>query len=99
MDRDTYNRSLQCAERTIAHMKTHPHGPGQCRLMCIKTDPELKNLQSFFSNCYLQYENVRAAALANDLAQLQVGYYRNENLVADRIVSDPDRKEIHGVGS
>jgi hypothetical protein len=94
MDRDAYDRSLHCAERTIAHMRTHPHGPSQCRLMCIKTDPELRDLTSFYSNCYLQFDNVRAAALADDLALLQVGYYRNENLVADRIVSDPDRKKF-----
>ncbi len=94
MDRDTYDLSLQCAERTIAHMRTHPLGPSQCRLIFIKKDAELKKFYPFYSNCQLQFDNVRAAALANDLALIQVGYYRNENLVADRIVSDKDRKSF-----
>jgi hypothetical protein len=94
MDRDTYDRSLQCAKRTIEHMWTHPHGPDQCRLMCIKSDDALKELVSFFSNRYLQFDNVRAAALSRNEALIQVGYNRNENLVADGIVSDPHRKKF-----
>ena len=94
MDRVTYDRSLQCAKITIEHMWTHPHGPNQCRLMCIKTDDALRELVSFYSNRYLQFDNVRAAALSRNEALIQVGYNRNENLVADGIVSDPHRKQF-----
>ncbi len=91
MDRSTYEHSVDCA---FAHMRAHSDGPPQCKLRCIKDGAVGKNFHSLFSNRRLQFENVRAAAIANNFALIQVGYFRNENLVADRIVSDKDMKSF-----
>jgi hypothetical protein len=49
---------------------------------------------TIYSNLQLQFENVRTAAIANDFTLVQVGYFRNEILVADRIVSNLDRQRF-----
>jgi hypothetical protein len=95
MDRATIEHSVDCAKWTFAHMRAHQGGPPQCRLLhCVMEDPVGKKFKSVFGNRYLQFENVRTAAIASNFALIQIGYFRNENLVADRIVSDKDRKRF-----
>jgi hypothetical protein len=48
-------------------------------------------IAGFFSNRYLQFENIRDAALNNNFAQIHIAYYRNEELVADRTVANKSR--------
>jgi hypothetical protein len=48
----------------------------------------------FFCNRYLQFENIREAAMANDITRIQIGYYRNEQLIAAELALDGRRNNF-----
>ncbi len=99
MDIGTYNESVHVAKWIFHLMLTHTGGPSKCRMRSLPeamTEPQVSRyrIAGFFSNRYLQFENIRDAALANDFFQIQIGYYRNEQLVADRAAANKGRQSF-----
>ncbi len=45
-------------------------------------------------NRYLQFENIRDAALANDFTRIQIGYNKNGELAADRAAANKGRQNF-----
>jgi hypothetical protein len=59
-------------------MLAHAGGPANCRMRCLSSaSPDHQcpqtDFQGYFSNRYLQFENIRTAALKNEFTLDQVG--------------------------
>jgi hypothetical protein len=95
LNRSSYDRVVVAAKWIYAHMQAHSGGPQACRLRCVTQEmPAGAKYDSLMGNKHLQFENIRTAAMANDFTLVQVGYYRNETLAADRIVANHDRQKF-----
>ena len=97
IDRNTYQTAVETAQWIFDRMLSHPGGPAQCFPAALWSDQEPPShlmVKSYLSNLYLHFENIRTAALAGDFALVEVGYYRNEQLVADRIWKNPFRQQF-----
>ena len=96
MDKAAYSESVRLAKWIFQLMLTQDGGPRACRMRALQEatpEPpvERARIAGFFSNRYLQFENIREAALNNNFAQIHIAYYRNEELVADRTVANKSR--------
>jgi hypothetical protein len=70
-------------------MLSHPGGPAKCRVLSLKAaeqpppPPGVRaKITCYINNFYLQFENIRSAALARKFELFQVGYYRHADMVA-----------------
>ena len=96
MDKAAYSESVRLAKWIFQLMLTQDGGPRACRMRALQEatpEPpvERARIAGFFSNRYLQFENIREAELNNNFAQIHIAYYRNEELVADRTVANKSR--------
>ena len=77
MDKATYSESVRLAKWIFELMLTQVGGPRACRMRALQeaTTPEppveRDKIAGFFSNRYLQFENIRDAALNNNFAQIK----------------------------
>jgi hypothetical protein len=101
LDPDSYQELVKAARWVFEYMQSS--GALSCTLRrcidSIKTaapEPPVSSerLRSFFGNRFLQFENIRTAALSNDFTQIQLAYYRNATLLADRAVANPERQKF-----
>ena len=93
MDKAAYSECVCLAKWIFQLMLTQVGGPRACRMRALQEatpEPpvERDRIAGFFSNRYLQFENIREAVLNNNFAQIHIAYYRNEELVADRTVAN-----------
>jgi hypothetical protein len=96
LDKGIYSQSVLLAKWIFQLMLTQDGGPRACRMRSLQEampEPpvERSRIPCFFSNRYLQFENIRDAALKNNFEQIHIAYYRNEELVADRTVANRSR--------
>jgi hypothetical protein len=99
LDRGTYFESVLVAKWIFHLMLTQVGGPRNCRMRSLQgamPEPPVARhrIPGFFSNRYLQFENIRDAALNNDFTQIQIAYYRNEELVAYRAAANKSRQSF-----
>jgi hypothetical protein len=93
---DKATESVLLAKWIFQLMLAQAGGPKNCRMRSLRfamPEPTVARgkIASFFSNRYLQFENIRDAALDNNFAQIHIAYYRNEELVADRVAAIKSR--------
>ena len=102
MERRAYDDSCRVAEWTFRVLLAHAGGPreGGPAKITVRSLPTLAapeppvqrgSITSFFSNRYLQFDNIRAAAEANKFDLIQIGWLRNEALVAQRVATNEGR--------
>jgi hypothetical protein len=96
----TYDEVVTAAKWVYERMLSHTGSPAKCTVRSLQTvlPPPLqctreKN-KSYLGNFYLQFENIRLAAIAGDSNLFQVGYYRNEQLVADRAEANQGKQNF-----
>jgi hypothetical protein len=99
MDIGTYSESVLVARWIFHLLLTQIGGPRKCRMRSLAgampEPPVARNrIPGSFSNRYLQFENIRDAALSNDFSQIQIGCYRNEELAADRAAANKGRQSF-----
>jgi hypothetical protein len=79
LDRGTYTESVLLAKWIFQLMLTQVGGPRACRMRSLQQampEPpvERSRIAGFFSNRYLQFENIRDAALNNNFAQIHIAH-------------------------
>jgi len=90
IDQRTYNEASAVATWAFGAFQAQSGGPHKCTLRGLPyallegPAPPVprEKIMGFFCNRYLQFENIREAAKANDITRIQIGYYRNEQLIA-----------------
>jgi hypothetical protein len=80
-------------------MLTHNGDPAKSRMRSLleaMPEPPVRRyrIAGLFSNRYLQVENIRDAALAQDFTRIQIRYHRNEELDADRAAANKGRQRF-----
>jgi hypothetical protein len=70
-------------------MRARDGGPQKARVRDFDA-----RARSLIVNSYLDFENVRAAALAGNFQLIQIGYYRNEARRTAMAESNPDRRKF-----
>ena len=75
MDCSTYESAVTTAKQMYENMLALEGGPVSAR---VRQYPS--RARSQVSNSYLDFENIRAAALAGDFNLIRIGYYRNAAL-------------------
>ena len=89
MDSSTYASAVDTAQQLYDDMRASVGGPLQARVRHYDT-----RARSQLSNSYLDFENIRAAALAGDFQQIRIGYYRNAALRTAMAENHPDRRKF-----
>ncbi len=83
-------------------MLSHSGGPAKCRVLSLNLKaaeqppppPGVRaKITCYINNFYLQFENIRSAALARKFELFQVGYYRHADMVAARAEANAGRQE------
>ena len=102
IDQRTYNEASAVATWAFRAFQAQSGGPHKCTLRGLPyalldgTPPPVarEKIMGFFCNRYLQFENIREAAMANDITRIQIGYYRNEQLIAAELALDGRRNNF-----
>ena len=89
MDYHTYVDALQTAREIYDGMLASSDGAKNARVKDLST-----RAKGQMTNNYLQFENIRSAALAGDFTQIRIGYYRNEALLTARAENNPGRRKF-----
>ena len=99
LDQRRYDACVKCARLVFDHMRSaaHPGGPRECKQRCSGFSDILiddRKVVTFFTNRYLQFENIRTAAQDDKFDNIQIAYYRNEALAQDRITANKNRQKF-----
>jgi hypothetical protein len=89
MDYATYAEAVQTAKQIYDKMRSSPDGARDAR---VRDFPSRAKGQ--MTNNYLQFDNIRAAALAGDFTLIRIGYYRNEALLTARAENNQGRRKF-----
>jgi hypothetical protein len=94
VDQKTYHNAVAAARSIYDLMIRTAGGPATVRVkdLAQHSDPLIKSAARYITGGYLNWENMRTAALAGDFAMIHVGYARNEHVVASRAEHNPGRR-------
>jgi hypothetical protein len=102
LTQSTYNEVVCAAKWVFQRMLAHKGGPKKCSLSSLETPTDLKppspetpkKVRSYVTNKYLEWDNMKSAALEGKFDSVRVGYYRNTELAAARIQASPARQKF-----
>jgi hypothetical protein len=89
MDSSTYDSVLKTAQLVYENMCAREGGPVSARVRDFDA-----RARSLLSNSYLDFENIREAALAGDFQQIRIEYYRNAALRTAMAENNQDRRNF-----
>jgi hypothetical protein len=100
-----YRDFVNAARWVFEYLQSYPGGPSSCTMRrCLSSASSASSspvppvskerLQGYFGSRYLQFENIRTAALKTKFTLVQVAYYRNATLVAVRAATNPERQKF-----
>ena len=102
IDRRTYDAACAVATWTFAVLQACDGGPYNCSLRKLpnampegpQPPVERGKIEGFFTNRYLQFENIRDAVNANDINRIEIGYLRHPKRVAAAMAKNKGRNNF-----
>ncbi len=89
MDYATCAAAKETAGKIYSHMLARDGGPTFGKVMELD-----RKAQGHVSNNYLQFENIRQAAIAGDFTMTRIGYYRNEEWLTAKAENNQGRRNF-----
>ena len=99
----TYEKAVKAARWLYGQMWSAAGGPASLTVRALDLVPEsewpsppltIQNIKSYLGGQTLAWENVKMSALAEDFTLIQIGYFRNTDVVATRAQRNPTRQRF-----